>query len=169
MRDNGIRSNMKPKIKSIWSLRDVSAQANFRMAGIFFKWLVSLGQIHCKDCVYKGTEEETMKGKSDCQEYTQGLAHLDLKIGWIVYGNVPVIGHSCKNLGLNDAHSQENVQLDHILNIGDSLIIAYKMDQYLWHCGGGIAEIQKKYMDGGVEACVYSDHGNNEPIAQDCK
>ena len=34
MRDSGIRSKMKPKIKSTWSLRVVSAQANFKTAGI---------------------------------------------------------------------------------------------------------------------------------------
>ena len=44
MRDNGIRSKIKPKIKSTWSLSDVSAQANFKTAGISQKkWLISLG------------------------------------------------------------------------------------------------------------------------------
>lgn len=48
------------------------------------------------------------------------------------------------------------------------------MDQHLGRSGDGIAEIQyrqdaEEEVHGGVEVCIYSDQGNNEPIAQDCK
>ena len=33
MRDSGTKRRMKPKMKSTWSFRDVSAQANFKTAG----------------------------------------------------------------------------------------------------------------------------------------
>ena len=62
----------------------------------------TVGQIHCKDCVDEGTGETT-KGRADCQEYTQGLAHLHPIMEWVAYGNISVIGHSCKNPGLSDA------------------------------------------------------------------